>query len=150
MDAEVVIIGPERPDDIVQTPGGLAYVANVHREGIENAWPPIQTEEEVLDSDLRVIYRAYIETEAGEARNNIINVITPGKDARSINLHTSNVPMGIEVKNSIDWHGPGTIAKVLVIEISKNIQPAQYSFELGVEIDGKDYGKVPCIIKVLE
>lgn len=142
--------GPERPDDIVPTPGGPGYVANVHQEGVENPWPPIQTKEEVLNDNVHVIYRAYIETEAGEGRNNIVYVITSDKDARSLNLHTSNVPTGIEVKHGIKWLEPRTIAQVLVIEVSQDVQPNQYSFEIGVQIDGKDYGTVPCTIKVLD
>jgi len=122
--------GPERPDDIVSTPGGPQYRANVHQQGVENPWPPIETKEEFL------------------ARNNIIRVVTPGRDIRSLNLYASNIPNVIEVKRGMEWHGSHSIAQVLIMEISQDVQPGQYTLEIGVEIDGKNYGKVPCIIKV--
>ncbi|GAI32617.1 unnamed protein product, partial [marine sediment metagenome] len=40
----------EVPDDIVSTPGGIAYRANVHQQGVENPWPPIESSEVVLKS----------------------------------------------------------------------------------------------------
>jgi hypothetical protein len=141
--------GPDRPDDIVPTPGGLAYRANVHQEGVENPWPPIQTEETALDTDVHIIYRAYIETGASESRNNIFLVRIPDQDIQSINLKAIDIPNGIGVKDGIKWQGPRTIAQVLVIEISKDVQPGEYTFKIFVEIDNKDYGIVPCTIKVL-
>jgi hypothetical protein len=44
---------------------------------------------------------------------------------------------------------PGVIATVLVIEVSLDVEPGQYAFEIGLEIDGDDYGTVPCTIEVL-
>jgi len=140
--------GAERPDDIIPTPGGPQYRANVHQEGVENPWPPIETKEESLDENVICIYRTYIETKAGEARNNIIRVVTPGGDIRSLSLHASNIPNGIEVKQGMEWHGPHSVAQVLIMEISQDIEPGQYTLEISVEIDGKSYGKVPCTIKV--
>ena len=142
--------GPERPDNIMPTPGGPIYRANFRQEGVENSWRPIETKEEFLDENVICIYRAYIETKAGEARNNIIRVVTPGRDIRSLNLYASNIPNGIEAKRGMEWHGPHSIAQVLIMEISQDVQPGQYALEIGVEIDGKNYGTVPCTIKVLE
>ena len=142
--------GPERPDDIMPTPGGPIYRTNFHQEGVENPWPPIQTEEVVLADDVHVTYRANIETKAGKGRNNIVYVRVPDKDIGSASIEVVNPLTGIEVKRGIQWHGPGTIAQVLVIEISQDVEPGQYTFEIGVEIDGKDYGTIPCTIKVIE
>jgi len=61
-------------DDIVYPPGGFTYRANVHQQG-EPDWPPIQQTEVTLDAlsgTVDIQYRDYIETEAGETRNNII------------------------------------------------------------------------------
>ena len=132
------------------TPGGPIYRANFRQEEVENPWRPIETKEEFLDENVICLYRAYIETKAGEARNNIIRVVTPGRDIRSLNLYASNIPNGIEVKRGMEWHGPHSIAQVLIMEISQDVQPGQYALEIGVEIDGKNYGTVPCTIKVLE
>jgi len=143
--------GPERPDDIIQTPGGLAYRANVHQEGVENPWPPIESKDVILASNKyspQITYRDYIETKAGESRNNILHINTGGRGIHELNLDTINIPTGIEVKRGIRWQGPGTIAQVLVIEIVHDIQPAEYTFEISVEINGTDCGAVPCTIEV--
>lgn len=146
--------GPERPDDIIPTPSGPQYRANVHQEGVENPWPPIETTEVALGTGMDVVhirYRAYIETQSGEARNNIIYVRTPGRDVDELDLMVVDIPpSGIDPCHGIQWHAPRTIAQVLVIEISKNVKPGQYTFEISVEIDGKYYGKVPCTIEVVE
>jgi len=42
------------------------------------------------------------------------------------------------------------VSVVLVIEIPPDIQPGQYNFGIGIEIDGKNYGTIPCRIKVIE
>ncbi len=145
--------GGEAPDDIMVTPFGPAYRANFYQEGVENPWLSIQITEAVLGDDVDVAhvwYRDYIETKAGETRNNIVIVRTPDWDIQSLNLYASNIPSGIEIAERERWHGPRTIASVLIIEIAQDIQPGEYTFEIGLEIDGKDYGSVPCIIKIVE
>ena len=62
------------PDDIVFTPSGLAYRANVHAAGKKNPWPDIESKKVVLGEGLetaRVSYRDCIEIKAGETRNNL-------------------------------------------------------------------------------
>jgi hypothetical protein len=118
---------------------------------VENTWSPIESNEVVLAGNKYspgVTYRDCIETKAGESRNNIVRIDTGGKEISKLNLYTTNIPSGIEVKRGIQWQGPGTIAQVLVIEIAQDIQPAKYTFEIGVEINGTDCGTVPCTIEV--
>ncbi len=143
----------EAPDNIVITPGGPAY--RVGQQGVEHPWPPLDTTKVTLGSSFEtdavyVRYRDYIETEAGESRNNIVFISMGNRAVGSLNLYTVNLPTGIEVTEGIRWHGPGPVSVVLVIEIPPDVQPGQYTFEIGIEIDGKDYGTVPCRIKVLE
>jgi hypothetical protein len=145
--------GPERPDDIIQTPGGLAYRANVHQEGVENPWPPIDSQEVILADNVyspQIVYRDYIETESGASRNNIIYVNAGGREINKLELYTTDVPTGIEVKRGMLWQGPGNMAQVLVIEIAQDVRPAEYTFKIGVKIDGTDCGAVPCMINVVE
>ncbi len=145
--------GGEAPDDIMVTPFGPTYRANFHQEGVENPWLPIETIEVVLGDDVdaaHVWYRDYIETKAGETRNNIFRIITPDWDIQSLNLYASDIPTGIEIAERERWHGPRTIAPVLIISISQDVEIGQYNFEIKLEIDGKDYGSVPCIIKIIE
>jgi hypothetical protein len=146
--------GEEAPDDIVFTPGGTAYRANVHQVGEENPWPPVEITMVVLvngSSEISVWYRDYIETAAGEVRNNILEVWRseqPLLDS-SLNLYSIDVPAGIELTDVGGSAFPGVIATVLVIEVSPDVEPGQYAFEIGLEIDGDDYGTVPCTIEVL-
>ena len=143
----------EAPDDIMVTPFGPAYRANFHQAGVVNPWQPIQTVEVALASNTDVayvIYRDYIETKAGETRNNIVIVRTPDWDIQSLNLYASDIPSGIEIAEKSRWHGPRIIAPVLIIEISQDVKPGEYTFEINLEIDGKDYGSVTCIIKIVE
>jgi hypothetical protein len=160
------MVKEEAADDIMPAPGfGPAYRANVHQQGVENPWPSIETTDVVLGSgsnEAHITYRDNIETKAGETRNNIIMVIipnenniirlllTPNKNVRSLNLYSNNVPAGISLIDAMRWGGPNSMASVLVIEISQDVPTGQYTFEIGLEINGKDYGTVPCTIKVLE
>lgn len=147
--------GPEAADDIIPTPGGGAYRANVHHQGVENPWPPIESTSVVLGSGadtLNIGYRDYIETEAGEIRNNIIRVGKEGGlfDSR-LALYSVDVPTGIELTDGGRGVGlPGALGAVLVIEIFSDVTPGQYTFEIGLEIDGRDYGTVPCTIEVTD
>jgi hypothetical protein len=147
--------GEEAPDDIVPTPGGLAYKANVHHQGVENPWPPIESTEVVLGSGsdaLNISYRDYIETEAGETRNNIIHVWKEGGlfDSR-LRLYSVTVPDGIGLTDGGRGVGlPGATGAILVIEVAPDVAPGQYTFEIGIDLGGKDYGTIPCTIEVLE
>jgi hypothetical protein len=153
----------ENPDDVVATPGGLAYRANVHQEGVANPWPSIQSTEVVL-GDLpdvaRVYYRDFIETKSGQTRNNIFHIYLPNVDINNLNLKTIRVslnaidlPTKMTATQTDEWHGadPARQSKtVLKIGISDQLKPGEYTFEVQIEIDGKDYGKVPCTMKVVQ
>jgi len=145
----------EAPDDIVSVPGaGGAYRANVHQEDVENPWPPVETIETVLGSstdNVTVWYREYIETKAGERRNNIINVRKEGGLFENrLSLYSMDVPDGIELECDRQVGLPGTLGRVLVIEIAPDVAPGEYAFEIGIEVDGKDYGTVSRDIEVIK
>lgn len=154
--------GKEAPDDIIFTPGGLGYIANLHQEGEKSVWSPIVVNEVVLRSNINTIhigYRSYIETEAGQIRNNIIDInqywLIPlpwiRRDIKDINLKVAGLPANFQVWQDLEWHGPqGWGEKVLFIEVPDQVKPGEYQFEIGIELDGKDYGRVPCTIKVVE
>ncbi len=148
------LTGPEAPDDIIPTPGGPGYRAGLQQQGVENPWPPINTTKVTITSSFEadtvyIRYRDYIETEAGESRNNGVSISMGNRAVGSLNLYTINLPAGIEVTEGMRWHGPGPVAPVLVMDISTNVKAGEYSFGIDIEIDGKDYG-IPCAVKVLE
>ena len=146
--------GIEAPDDIVFTPGGYAYRANVHGAGEEDPWPSIQSANVTLDSGsdiLNIIYREYIETKAGETRNNIVFIWKEGGLFNSeLEFYSVAVPDEIVLTNSGGGGRPGILLKVLVIEILPGAVPGQYTFQIGIEVDGKDYGTIPCTVSVTE
>ncbi len=144
----------EAPDDLMTTPAGWMYRANVHEAGVTNPWPPVESVSVDLGDNISVNYRSYIETNAGETRNNIVDMLLPS-DIDSvpginpnINLSTSNITTGIEIKNGDAWTKPGEVKAVLIADISKNVKPGEYTFDISVVIGGKDYGKLPCTINV--
>ena len=146
----------EATDDIVITPAGWMYRANVQQAGITNPWPPINVSEVALDENTSVYYRAYIETKSGETRNNLVNAVIPVETAIStgivfpnVTLSTSNVPTGIAVKDGGGVGAqPGRTEELLVVNVSKNVKPGEYTFDIGLVIDGNDYGQLPCTINV--
>ncbi len=149
-------VDPKAPDALMPTPGfGPIYRANGHETGVENPWPPIEISEAYLGSDsdnVSVLFREYIKTAAGESRNNIIWATTSGKDIKSMSLYADNVPAGIKLTVGSEWGGPSSLSRslLLVIEISPDIGLGEYLLEIGLEINGEDYGTVPCTIKVIE
>ena len=144
----------EAPDDIIPPPGGgPAYRADIHQQGVENPWSLIEITKVFLGSgsnEAHVTYREYIETKAGETRNNVIKVIIPDKKVRSLSLYANDIPTGITLTDGMQWRGLSARASVLVIEIAKDVMTGEYTFEIGVEINGNDYGTIPCTIKVVQ
>ena len=142
----------QQPDDVIPSPGGMAYRANVHEQGKPDLWTAVEVGTAVLADNVTIYYRSDIETRAGELRNNIISVGIPGRhdlSIRDLNLIVSNLPAGIVVREGEAGGGlPGTIAQVLIIEISQDVKPGEYIFEINVEFEGKYYGKIPCTVTV--
>jgi len=144
----------DTPDDIVFTPGGYAYRANVHQEGVANPWPDIPFENTTLGSGTDVLdlfYRGFIETRAGETRNNIIFCSREGGISDSqLTLYAVAVPAGVGLTDAGGGGRPGILLTVLMIEISPQVAPGEYTFEIGIEINGQDYGTVPCTLYIIE
>lgn len=148
--------GTEAPDDIVITPGGNAYRANVHEQGVPDQWPPVNTVEIKMSNrwdTIYVRYRTNIETKRGEFRNNLINIRKENgsflSDFASIRLSTSG-PSEIKYLQATASCLPGTIATVLNIEIPQGIKPGLYYINVGVEIDGLPYGSLPLTLELTE
>jgi hypothetical protein len=150
-------------DDVVPTPGGAAYRGNVHEVGEENPWPSVKTVVIEIDGAwLR--YRDYIETGAGETRNNILTLGREGgfwgdryylgKPSgfwqACLELYAVSIPEGITLSQYMSGGIPGTLATLLVIGIAPEVEPGQYNLEIGIEVRGRNYGTVTCIIEVVE
>jgi hypothetical protein len=140
----------EAPDDIVITPGGYAYRANVIQQGVLNPWPPVHVDSVTLD-DFNIYYRASIETKAGETRNNIILIehnVTPFSYDSKLTLNFLAVPDGILVTEIGEGERPGILGEALAIKINPDVAAGQFSFKIEIVIDSLDYGSIPCTINV--
>jgi len=146
--------GPEAADDIVFD-RVLTYRANVHEAGKENPWPPIKVTEVTLHigpDQVNVSYRDRIETAPGITRHNLFYIrgAEGPLDRTLLVLYSAGLPLGLEVFGDITGGLPGSIVAVLSIDVPAGMTSGQYSFEIGFEIDGRDYGTVPYAIKVTD
>jgi hypothetical protein len=150
---------PQAPDDIVTVPGGAAYRANVHQEGVPDKWPSISPTSIQLDNAferLNVNYRYYINTKAGETRNNIIeasldtsNTAGPLSNHELI-LYSMAVLDGITLGQFGGGGIPGTTKAVLTIDLSPGIALGEHNFDIGIEFDGVYFGAIPCTVNVVK
>jgi hypothetical protein len=147
--------GVPAPDDVVFTPGGVAYRANVHQQGEPDKWPSIQSDSATLGSGadiLTVTYRPPIDTKAGTTRNDIIDVYK--QDTHLLNnkleLFSGSLPDVIDVFIGGGGGLMGEMRVVMVIEVNANVALGKYTFQIGITLDGKDYGTIPCRINVIE
>jgi hypothetical protein len=148
--------GTEAPDDIVNTPGGSAYRANVHQQGIPDKWPSIETVETKLANGpdtINVRYRNNIATNAGQIRNNLIYVTKENGRFESggvfsIKLYIVGPPSSLKFSQGGAGGLPGSIVTDLVIEIPQSIESGSYGFNIGLEVEGKDYGILLCTVVV--
>lgn len=149
----------EQPDDIVSTPGGPAYRADVHEEGVQDNWPPVKTVTLSLgegSGTLRLTYRDQIQTIAGQVRNNLFAFYLPNVDPSTApkmdaRLAISDLPAGITVSESGQYFGadPGRQSWIsLRIDISSQIVSSSYSFNIDVTVNDQDYGSIPCKISL--
>jgi hypothetical protein len=148
----VSTFGFTAPDDLFATPGGIAYAANVHGGGMDNPWLPIEIVDAEISGNTTVQYRSDIESKAGETRHNIFYVskLTTGHfENNKLVLYSNSVPDGISLAYSGGAGLPGSLQAILMISISPQLAPGDYSFRIFIEIDGKDYGSLPCRIKVI-
>lgn len=147
----------EAADDLVVSPGGYVYRGNVFQEGVVNPWPHVDVVSEnfTRGSDIyRVTYRNSIETRAGETRNNLVRVARFGEGGlmdSTLSLYVVGVYDTIALTDCGRNGGLiGTLGVVLSISVAQATPPGEYAFDIGIEIDGEDYGTFPCTLTVVE
>ncbi|MBI2851707.1 MAG: hypothetical protein HYX84_01190 [Chloroflexi bacterium] len=143
------VVPGQAADDVVPAPGlGPTYRANIQQQGVKNPWPPIQTLEVTLEENVFLSYRALIEMKRGETRNNIIGVRAPSENASSpeVGLAVTGLSAGIEVKQERLWVGPSAMKQLLIVEVSPNARPGEYTLHFKVEVNGKNYGEIPATV----
>jgi hypothetical protein len=150
---EMPVPGPSStmyPDDIVSTPGGYAYRGNVHQQGEVNPWPEVKTvEKSILVGSVR--YRADITSNAGQVRNDLVTLTTESVRTgnHTLDLYAAGVPAGFTLERSAGAGLPGQVSARLRIAIGDNVAPGDYSFTLGLTLDGVFGGFVPVTVHVV-
>lgn len=147
-------------DDIVNAPGGAYYRASIH--GVDSpVWPGVVETEIVLNAlggTIRFRYRAFIETEAGETRNNIIHLFGYSApdlvDPMDVQYYVVNLPEGFSIQMASKHHSGLLQNKyskmVLEIIIGSQVEVGEYSFILRFEYKGEELANLPCTISVIE
>jgi hypothetical protein len=132
----------QAPDDIISSPGGAIYRANVTQEGETNPWPRIPTGIRgwsVGWDTISVYYRPEIASKPGESHTNII-VVTHNTNLdttkNKLELYAVKVPKGITLT---DTHNtavtiPGTVGTVLVVTTSPGLAVGNYSFKITLAV----------------
>jgi hypothetical protein len=151
--------GPEAPDDIVRNNTSLTYRANIRQDSI-TTWPPIEIANTMLTSGPETIsinYRESITTWAGETRNILFDVTPENALQESHNwnedalrLSIIGAPPEMYCRQQGFFAHLGILNTVLVIKIPENVKPGWYDFSIAVEFEGKDYGKLPCTVEVID
>jgi len=148
-------------DDIVTAPGGFTYRANVHQEG-QPDWPPIPQSQTSVSGPFGAIslqYRSYIESKADETRNNIFFLDARNApeiaDPLQVSYRPEGLPDGMTLARDRQMYGGigGQDKKssrvVLKIQIAANVKPGEYPFAIHLVYQEKDFGSIPCTVKVL-
>lgn len=149
-------------DDIVTPPGGLAYRAKVHEVGKPD-WPPVEEVEKTttaLGGTIRCQYREYIETKAGETRNNILYLFgddAPGlTDPLNVAYFVEGLPDGISIILGSHWYGGAAghniqSSKVIFrIDVASPVQTGKYIFNIILMYEGEEIATLPCTVSVIK
>jgi hypothetical protein len=157
---------PPAADDLIPSPGGVyVYRANMHSQGQPDQWPQIQqdTAKFMVTDTLNLIYRASIETSAGQTRNDIIYITDSTGQIRfanqaglaPLNMTFAGLPAGITAVfgrtqnyNFLRVNDPKSMGGIAQFYISSEVKPGNYPFQMGAQINGADC-TLPCVIKVL-
>ncbi len=148
-------------DSVVFPPGGFTYAANVHQQG-EPDWPPVPQTDVTLNHLFymaNLTYRSYIETHSGETRNIIFLLKLSGippLDPIKSTYEPEGLPQDFTAETGQMMYGgiggrDQTGSRIVMkISIAGEIAPGEYTFQFKVTIDGTDFGRIPCTIKVLK
>ncbi len=129
------------PDDIVFS-RAYSYRGNIE---------VVKTTLSNNSGSFNVFYRDNISTKAGETRNNIVTLVNNSPPInRELEVYAVNVPPGIKLQQDYGGGLPGTLVSILMIDITPGTAVGKYSFNIGIKIDGKDFGMLPCTINVIE
>ncbi len=147
----------EQADDVVASPGGLAYRANVHPEGMAGSWTLVQTSTMNLGTPpdlVQITYRDEIETKAGETRHNIFTIVAANAVSGNaapplVAISAFMVPELMTVLVTDNWSGPSGWSEIAFsITVSPDAKPGVYAIAYEAKIDGRVPYLLPSTITV--
>ena len=148
-------ITTEAADDLVPIPAGFVeYRAQVE----PNQFGKVETAVITFGAGanaFHVNYRDYIETRPGETRNNAFYIWQQNNQGArqkicNVVLSSDDIPAGITVNMNSGYYDSFGAEWIQIMQINtfSNTQPFTYTFNIGVKINGKDCGTIPCTLKV--
>jgi hypothetical protein len=143
----------ETYDDLFYTPGaGITYRGNYYFAGGIDKWECVDATKVVVEDNFNVSYRADITTQAGQVRYNIFSIMFPGGEVwgkYKVELRLADKPGDIAVTEVYrsTWLKESI---ALMIDIPENVKRGDYHVDFLIYINGIDYGKLPCVIHVIE
>ena len=146
-------------DDVVPLPStfGGHYRGNVFEIGKTPVWQHVESTTVKFDDGFAVIYRNYIETEAGQVRVNIFKISpmpgTPtGMKNDKVVLKLLNLPDNIQIRNIGEGlPGGGALYEInLTFAIPPEVRPGNYDVAFILFINEKYQGTLPCTIHVVD
>ena len=138
---------------------GPSYVGN-SASANKNNYPPVSIAQATLvkgTTQAHISYRADIEGPRGETRYNIISVFMTGKDINNdspqntidtLSIYTLSVPEGLSVKELTQWSSDLASGSILSLNVPDDYAIGRYKFDIGILVNGEDFGTVPCTLSV--
>jgi hypothetical protein len=154
----------EAADDIVYTPGGPAYRAQVHGPDMEE-WPPVEEQTVTLGTQgVQLDYRDFVEMETGQCKGILFTLHTAGTELENKKINYTvglleegafkPLPEPLEIVEMWTYDSPPhQTSPVTVILIDTCGMDSTYEFNLGVQLEAEGIGvigRVPLTISVME
>ena len=152
---------PVAGDSVLLLPSSPSYVGNTSSQNPNN-FPSVKITQATLTSETtqaHISYRQIIEGPNNENRYNIITVYLTGKDLNTkdpqntiaaITVYTVSVPEGLVISDAIQWTGGLSSGSILQYEIPESLPAGKYKYEIGIIINGTDFGTLPCTLAITE
>jgi hypothetical protein len=152
----------QNSDDIIITAGGPTYAGNMASANTTGPLEPVSIAQVTLSQNslfAHITYRAAIESPKPAVRNDIINVFLTGKDVntsqpsntiQSLSFYILDFPRGVTVTEGTQLPGGLSTSSVLVLDIAADASTGQHDFEIGLIINGIDYGNLSCTLTITE
>jgi hypothetical protein len=149
-------------DDIIITPGGPTYAGNISSANTTKPLTPVSMVQATLSQNAtfaHITYRAVIESQKPATRNNIITVFLTGKSidlsqpanaVQGLSLYTLDLPRGVTITEGMQLPGSLSTSSVLVLNITEDAKAGKHEFEIGLVINGIDFGTLPCTLTVTD